>query len=206
MYGYLRRRGAEVVDGELLQQLLARGGLPAFEALELRSAAMNSLSSLRLVRRSCGSLVPLLAAGPAGWPEPEVVVADVELILPKVDVRDVGADLVEKVAIVGDDDDGCNADKELLEPGDRFHVEMVGGLVEQQDVRAAEERLGQQHAHLLAGFEVSLHLLWRELVGTPRPAEQRRRLRLGLVAVHVGELGLQLAGAHAVRFGELGLA
>ena len=37
---------------------------------------------------------------------PEIVVADVDRDLAEVDVGDVGADLVEEVAVVGDDDHG----------------------------------------------------------------------------------------------------
>jgi hypothetical protein len=73
---------------------------------------------------------------------PEVVVPDVELDLPEVDVRDVRADLVQEVAVVGDDDDRVlEPGEKLLEPGDGLQVQVVRRLVEQQDVRVT--RLGK---------------------------------------------------------------
>ena len=64
-----------------------------------------------------------------------------------VDVGDVGADVVEEVAVVGDGDDrAVVVVEEVLQPVDGVEVELVGGLVEQQRLRIAEERLGQQDA------------------------------------------------------------
>ena len=53
-----------------------------------------------------------------------------------VELEDPAGDIVEEVAVVGDGDDGAVVIvQEALEPGDRFGVEMVGWLVEQQHVR-----------------------------------------------------------------------
>ena len=71
---------------------------------------------------------------------PEVVVTGIELNLAVVDVCDLCADLVQKVTVVGYDDNGVlEIDQEFLEPVDRVEVEMVRRLVEQQDVRIAEQ-------------------------------------------------------------------
>lgn len=40
------------------------------------------------------------------------------------------------------------ADKELLKPGDGVQVQVVGGLVEEQDVRIAKEGLCQKDLYL----------------------------------------------------------
>ena len=48
-------------------------------------------------------------------------------------------------------------DQELLKPGDGVQIQMVGRLVEQQDVRVAEQSLGQQHLYLL-GAGQRIHL------------------------------------------------
>ncbi len=45
------------------------------------------------------------------------------------------------------------AGEELLEPGEAVGVEVVGGLVEEQDVGVLEQRGGQQRAGLLAAGE-----------------------------------------------------
>ena len=47
----------------------------------------------------------------------------------------VGGDILEKVAVVADDDAGkCRRFEQLLEPGDSGKIQMIGWLVEQQDV------------------------------------------------------------------------
>ncbi len=59
------------------------------------------------------------------------------------------------MTVVGDDDERAGvAEEELAQPVDRIEVEMVGGLVEQQRLRAAEERLRQQHPHLLSALQL----------------------------------------------------
>ena len=71
---------------------------------------------------------------------PEVVVTGIELNLAVVDVCDLCADLVQKVTVVGYDDNGVlEIDQEFLQPVDRVEVEMVRRLVEQQDIRIAEQ-------------------------------------------------------------------
>ena len=87
--------------------------------------------------------------------------------------------------------------EKLLQPVDRFQIQVVGRLVQQQDVGVAEQGLGQQHPDLFAPFQL-LHLLLAQLFGDAQAVEQHRRLGLRLVAVHLGELRLQFAGADAV--------
>ena len=43
----------------------------------------------------------------------------------------------------------------ILQPMDGIEVEVVGGLVEQQRRRIAEEGLRQQHAHFLAALQLA---------------------------------------------------
>ena len=81
---------------------------------------------------------------------PEIVVAGVQRDLAVIDVRDRRADAVQEVAVVGDDDDRVlEVDEELLKPVDRVEVEVVGRLVEQQDVGIAEQGAREQHFDLL---------------------------------------------------------
>jgi hypothetical protein len=61
-----------------------------------------------------------------------------------------------KVAVVRDHDDGGVAlVQHVLQPADGVDVEVVGRLVEQQDVGVGEERLRQQHAQLEAGSDLT---------------------------------------------------
>ncbi len=56
---------------------------------------------------------------------------------------------------MGDDQDGARIVAQMmLEPVDAFGVEMVGGLVEQQQVGLAQQQLGQRHAALFAAREI----------------------------------------------------
>ena len=63
------------------------------------------------------------------------------------------ADPLDQVAVVADDDERARpAVEQVLEPGQRVDVEVVGGLVEQQDVRLGHQQPGQlQPAPLAAG-------------------------------------------------------
>ena len=65
-----------------------------------------------------------------------------------------GADRLEEPAVVGDEDDGgVELDQVPLQPLQRGDVEMVGGLVEQQQVGLGGEGAGQRGAGQLAAGE-----------------------------------------------------
>ncbi len=87
----------------------------------------------------------------------EDVVAVAALVLEDLaalDVPHAGADLVEEPAVVGDADEGGAARLEVAgEPGDALDVEVVGGLVEDQEVLVGDEQLGEGDASALAAGE-----------------------------------------------------
>src|SRR5438477_3848995 len=91
---------------------------------------------------------PLLLLEPRGVvPLPRDAEAAVEL-------QDPAGDVVEEVAVVGDGDDGAWIFLEMaLEPRDGFRVEVVGGLVEEEQVGLAEEDLAERDAPALASRE-----------------------------------------------------
>ena len=71
-----------------------------------------------------------------------------------IELEDPAGDVVEKVAVVRDRDDGARVVLEkALEPGDRFGVEMVGRLVEQQQVRRSQQQAAQRDTAPLAAGE-----------------------------------------------------
>ena len=71
-----------------------------------------------------------------------------------VELEDPLGDVVEEVAIVGDRDDRARVLlEEPLEPGHGLGVEVVGGLVEQQQVGLAKQQAAQRDAALLAARE-----------------------------------------------------
>ena len=59
----------------------------------------------------------------------------------------------------------------ILEPADRFQVEVVGGLIEQQDGGIAKQGLRQQHAHLLAALQFA-HFAIVQASGISRPSSR----------------------------------
>ena len=88
-----------------------------------------------------------------------------------VDVRDVRADRVQEVAVVRDGDQHALVlVEEVLEPADRVEVEVVGGLVEQQRLGLAEQRLREQHAQLVAAGELAASAARGRSSGCPGPS------------------------------------
>ena len=97
-----------------------------------------------------------------------------------------------------DGDDGALVGTQVLfQPGDRFGVQVVGGLVQQQDVGFGQQQAGQGHA---AAFTAGEHL-------------DRRICRRAAQGVH-GQLqvAVQVPGVHFVEgllqaglFGDQGL-
>ena len=75
-----------------------------------------------------------------------------------VDFPGLGADFVEEPAVVGDHEEGALVGPPAGlqvpgQPGDAFDVEVVGGLVEHDDVVVLDQELGQGHAPLLPAGE-----------------------------------------------------
>ena len=104
---------------------------------------------------------------------------------------------VEKVAVVGDEDVAEGIVVEIvLKPVAGFEIEMVGGLVEKQQVGFGQQQLGQRDAHLPAAAE---------LVGLARPilfaeaeaGEHRAHLGVERVAVE----GVKALLEHGVALG-----
>ncbi len=68
-----------------------------------------------------------------------------------VEVNDASDRFVEQLEIVADDQErAAVVAQELHQPGLGIDVEVVGGLVEQEDVAAREQNPGQLHAAALA--------------------------------------------------------
>ena len=144
----------------------------------------------------------LFALGLAHRLDPLVVLGEVAAVVgvvvgqrPQREIGDAGDDGVEKIAIVRDQDHRVRVGVEvLLEPVARLEIEMVGRLVEQQQVGLAEQQLRQRDPHLPAageGFGRPFEVSRLEAEAT----EHRRRLQLDAVAVAEPEAVLQVAVA-----------
>ena len=105
-----------------------------------------------------------------------------------VELEDPAGDVVEEVAVVGDRDDRARVLREVaLEPRDRLGVEVVGRLVEQQQVGRAQQQPAQRDAAALAAGE-------RRDVGVRRRQPQRvhRDVELRVEVPGVGGVDLRL--------------
>ncbi len=90
-----------------------------------------------------------------------------------VDIGDVGADVVEEVAVVRDDDEAAVVGAEIiLEPVDGIEIEVVGRLVEQEDAGVAEEGLSEQDADFLAALELTHLALVQRWAPMSRPSSR----------------------------------
>src|SRR5690606_37417556 len=109
--------------------------------------------------------------------------------VPAADPPHAGRDLVEEVAVVRDDDERAGVLPERLdEDGLARHVEVVGRLVEDEEVGGGEERAGEGEPALLAAGEHADGL--EDVVAAEQErAEEAAQLGLGAVLRGVAERG-----------------
>ena len=87
--------------------------------------------------------------------------------------------------------------QEILQPDDARKVEVIRRLVEQDDVRVAEERLRKQDLYLQARIHVGHHRLMK-LRRDAQSLQDARGVRFRLPAAEIRKLLLKLGGADAV--------
>ncbi len=120
------------------------------------------------------------------------VVALVRVGPPAIELEDPLGHVLQEVAVVGDRDDGPRVLLQvLLEPLDALGIEVVGRLVEEQEVGLLEQQLAQRHATPLAARQ-DRH------VGVRRGAVQgvHRLLELGVEIPRAEVVDLLLEDAH----------
>ncbi len=132
------------------------------------------------------------------------VVALVGVGAPPVELQDPGRDVVEEVAVVGHGQDGAGVFLQvLLQPLDALGVEVVGGLVQQQQVGGLQQQLAQgdatalttgQHGHVGVGRRATqcVHRLLELAVEVPRVAV----LKLVLQLAHLLQQRVAVVGGH----------
>ncbi len=99
--------------------------------------------------------------------EPAGVVALIGNAAAAIELEDPAGDIVEEIAVVGHRHDGAGIIRqEALQPRHGFRVEMIGGLVQQQQVRPLQQQAAECHAAALAARELAD-------VGVARRAAQR---------------------------------
>ena len=155
-----------------LARLAGLGAETVDEGLDALPLGLLALVGLLLLRKKLGALA-LEGA----------VVAGIERQATVVEVQDALRHGVEKVPVVGDEQQGAGvAGQPLLEPHHGLQIEVVGGLVEQEEIGAAHQRASQVEAHAPAAGEVR----HRPLLVAGRktqPVHQARGAGLGAIAV-----------------------
>ena len=158
----IRLRKGEV-DG-----LLVRRNLDALDLLQLLDAALHLLGFGRLIAEAVDEGFELLDALALVLVRGDQRVAallflrEIFFVVAAVEVNALVPDLddaidgdVEEVAIVRDEDVGEGIlEQVLFEPVAGFEIEMVRGLVEQQQVGLRQQQLGERDAHLPAAGEL----------------------------------------------------
>ena len=137
------------------------------------------------------------------------IAAGVEAELLLLDVGDMGDAGVEELAVVRDQQQRAAVVAQPgFEPDHRVEVEVVGRLVEQQQVGAAHQRLRQVQAHAPAAGEIG-HRTLDVGLQEAQAVEQRCRARTRRVATDLVQAGMQFANVRAIvgglGRGQLGL-
>ena len=108
---------------------------------------------------------------------------------------------VQQVAVVADDDHGARIVREMvLEPQRTLEVEIVGRLVEQQEIGRGEQRRGERNAHPPSAgeFRAGTQLI---LCREAEARQDRRGTRRRGMRVDIGEAGLDVGDAMRIMRG-----
>ena len=115
----------------------------------------------------------------------------------------MGADFVQKIPVMGNHDDRVlEINQEILQPADGIQIQVVGRLVEQQDVRITEKSTGQKYLHFVRVRQFA-HLFVVKLGVDSQAVQKGSGVGFGFPAVHRREICLQLAGSDAVFIGKI---
>jgi hypothetical protein len=108
---------------------------------------IKSMDDMKGLKFRVGGFAGLILTRLGVVPQQKGVVAagDVEQAA-AIELDDAGRQRPQEGAVVGDEEQGdAGAQQVLLEPADRLDVEVVGRLVEEQQVGLAGKRAGEQH-------------------------------------------------------------
>ena len=139
-------------------------------------------------------------------PLKRVIAARIERYSAPFQMQDMVDNIVQQIALMADDEDSCAIIlEEILQPQGRLEVEMVGGLIEQQQVGRREQQRTQRDAHLpaarIAVEWALLHLLVKPQSDEYAPGPRRRAVGVDgdQPVVHIAEPVRVFAG---LAFGE----
>ena len=171
--------------GEFFQPLHARLGLPGLGGLGLEAVdeglQVGALDLFLLVRDLLLAKVLGTLALEAG------VIADIKLRTAVVQMKDVACHAVEELAVVADQHQHAGVFQQpLLQPQHRVQVEVVGGLVEQQQVAGRHQRARQIEPGAPAAGK-SGHRARMGFRREAQPVQQPSCTRRGVVTAQVAQ-------------------
>ena len=78
------------------------------------------------------------------------IIAIVHAHLSGFDLHDFGNHLIQEITVVGNDKYGSwIVEKIGFQPGNALHIQMVGRLIQKQDVRLGNQKLAKSHTGFL---------------------------------------------------------
>ena len=92
--------------------------------------------------------------------------------------------------------------QEILQPVDGLNIQVIGGLVQHNDLRVAEQCLCQQHLHFQTGVG-GAHVVVVHFGGDTQTLQHTGGIGFGFPSTHLRKLHFQLRGADAVFVGEV---
>ncbi len=105
-----------------------------------------------------------------------------------VNLNNLGHYTVEKIPVMGYNHNGSVIiEKKGLQPRDRGHVQMIGGLVQKNHIRPGEQKLSKRNARLLTAGE-SVYLLLKLLLRKAKPFQNAGNFAFVSVAVFLFKL------------------
>jgi hypothetical protein len=171
---------------------------PALHLAGLGGLGLESLDEAQVLGQGGLLLLVLgLALGGIQRPRPlvGVVVARVRSHLSTVDLDDAAHHAVHHVAVVAGQQDGARVVAQpALQPDDALDVQVVGGLVQQQQLGAGQQQAGELHAHPPAAGQ-RRHGARQLVLPEAQAVQDRGGAGLQVVTPARGELALHLAVA-----------
>ncbi len=89
--------------------------------------------------------------------------------------------------------------QDTSQPADTMDIQIVGGLIQQQDIRIRKQRLGQQHSELPTRRHLTHQQIMQRFINASLEQNLTRTALCG-VAIEFGEDGLELGDFHAICF------
>ena len=188
--------GLNGIHLQVIQQLLSGGCLLCLGGI--RTKALDEVLQFLNLLLHALILILQLTLCHLGIAVPEIIVADKHGNLAIINIRDICADLIQEMTVMGNYDNRIfKVHQEILQPFNRMDIQMVGRLVQKQNIGIAEQSLCQKHLHLLSACQL-LHLRIMEFICNPQTVQQHFRIGFRSPAVQLRKFALQLCRLNAV--------